>query len=300
VPELTNYLSYLRIQRNLAPNTINSYENDLTRFLSFCFEQLEILGRPRLLGEIDRYLVRDYLAYLTREGYARSSLARNLASIRGFSRHLFEQGLIGQDFALNVQTPKQHKSIPEVLNMDEMYRFLTEHIPGKSPDLQARNQAIFEVLYATGIRLAELIGLDLDDFDRDHEYLSVVGKGSKERIVPLGQYARESVESYCRSHRPHLAGPEERALFVNAQGGRLSARGVQYILKCYCRHLQIHKHISPHTFRHTFATHLLDQGADLRSIQELLGHASLSTTQIYTKVSAAHLKSVYNRAHPRA
>ncbi len=300
MPELTNYLSYLRIQRNLAENTIESYESDLNRFLSFCFQQLDLLAKPCRLKEIDRYLVRDYLAYLTRQGYARSSLARNLASIRGFSRHLFERGLIERDFALNVQTPKQQKSIPEVLNMDEIYRFLTEHIPGKSPDLQGRNQAIFEVLYATGIRLGELVSLDLDDFNRDNEYLSVLGKGSKERIVPLGEYARDSVASYCLTHRPQLANPGEKALFVNAKGSRLSARGVQYILERYSRHLQIHKHISPHTFRHTFATHLLDQGADLRSIQELLGHATLSTTQVYTKVSKAHLKSVYNRAHPRA
>lgn len=300
MPELTNYLGYLRIQRNLADSTINSYENDLKQFLAFSFEQLELLARPCKLAEIDRYLVRDYLAFLTRQGYARSSLARNLASIRGFSRYLFEKGLIEHDFALNVQTPKQKKSIPEILNMDEIYRFLTEHIPGKSPELQARNRAIFEVLYATGIRLAELVSLNMDDVNRDNEYLRVMGKGSKERIVPLGEYARASVETYCLAHRPRLANPEEEALFVNARGGRLSPRGVQYIMECYGRHLQIHKHISPHTFRHTFATHLLDRGADLRSIQELLGHASLSTTQIYTKVSAAHLKSVYNRAHPRA
>lgn len=300
MPELTNYLSFLRIQRNLAESTIDSYENDLRNFLTFSFEQLELLGRPSKLGEIDRYLVRDYLAFLTREGYARSSLARNLASLRGFSRHLYAKGLIDHDFALHIQTPKQQKLIPEILNMDEIYRFLSQHVPGKSPELQARNRAIFEVLYGTGIRLAELVGLDVDDMDSGNEYIRVLGKGNKERIVPLGEYAKTSVETYCNAYRPQLANPEEEALFVNARGSRLSPRGVQYILERYGRHLEIHKHISPHTFRHTFATHLLDHGADLRSIQELLGHASLSTTQIYTKVSTAQLKSVYNRAHPRA
>ncbi|MDI9442356.1 MAG: tyrosine recombinase XerC [Firmicutes bacterium] len=300
MPALTDYLNYLQIQRNLSENTLKSYENDLKHFLDFCWEQLDFLGRPAELREIDRYLVRDYLAFLTRHGYARSSLARNLASIRGFSRYLYEKDLITQDFGLHVQTPKQQKLIPEVLSMDEIFRFLTESVPGKSPALQARNRAIFEMLYGTGIRLAELVGLDLDDLDSGNEYILVFGKGRKERIVPLGEYTRSSVEEYCTVYRPELAEPEERALFVNSRGTRLSPRGVQYILDLYARHLEIHKNISPHTFRHTFATHLLDGGADLRSIQELLGHASLSTTQIYTKVSAAKLKSVYNQAHPRA
>lgn len=300
MPELAAYLSYLQVQRNLAAATLTAYGRDLRMFLEFSFQQLELLQRPQKLAEIDRYLVRDYLAYLTRSGYSRSSLARQLASVRGFSRYLFQKRLVDHDFALNVRTPRQPKTIPHVLNEGEIESFLTEQLPGKSPALQARNQAIFEVLYASGIRLMELVGLDLDDLDTSNQYLRVLGKGSKERIVPLGEHALESLDIYLHTHRLQLTDGEQPALFVNARGGRISPRGVQYILEQYARHLKIHKNVSPHTFRHTFATHLLQQGADLRSIQELLGHASLSTTQIYTKVSSAHLKSVYNRAHPRA
>lgn len=299
--DLKSYLSYLRVQRNLSLATITAYENDLRHFLSFTFEQLDLLGKSQKLEEVDKYLVREYLAFLTREGYERSSLARRLASIRGFSRYLRKQGLIDQDFALNLRTPKQKASIPEVMTMDEIYRYLGDNVPGTSPALQGRNRAIFEVLYGTGIRLAELVGLDVKDLDDTNHYLRVMGKGRKERIVPLGEYALASVHTYCQTHRLHLIrGNGEQALFVNSRGARLTPRGVQYVLEQYTLHLEIHKNISPHTFRHTFATHLLDRGADLRSIQELLGHSSLSTTQIYTKVSTSRLKSVYNQAHPRA
>ncbi len=299
--ELTIYLDYLRIQRNLSSATILAYERDLTDFLNFVWEQLDILGKKQELAQVDKYLVREYLAYMTRAGYARSSLARRLASIRGFSRFLFTEGLVGQDFAISLKTPKQKKAIPEILTMDEILRFLEGNMPGKSPALQGRNRTMFEVLYATGIRVAELVGLDVQDVDDKNQYLSVLGKGSKERIVPLGEYALASLHSYCRSHRLELLGDkEETALFLNSRGGRLSTRGVQYVLEECSLYLEVHKDISPHVFRHTFATHLLDNGADLRAIQELLGHSSLSTTQIYTKVTMGHLRSVYNKSHPRA
>lgn len=299
--ELDSYLAYLRIERNLSPASISSYQRDLQHFLTFTWEQLELLGEQQHLAKINRYLVREYLAFLNREGYARASLARRMASIRGFSRYLFERGLIGEDFALKLKTPKQKSAIPEVMTMQEILRFLGDDAPGESPALKARNKAIFEVLYGTGIRLAELVGLNLGDFDAANRYVKVLGKGNKERIVPVGDYALQSMASYCRTFRPQLLkGRVDTALFLNFRGSRLSARGVQYVLEAYCQFLEIHKNISPHTFRHTFATHLLDHGADLRSIQELLGHSTLSTTQIYTKVSQGHLKSVYNQAHPRA
>lgn len=298
--ELQQYLVYLRVQRNLSPATLDAYERDLTQFLEFVWTQLELLGRPQSLQEVDKYLVREYLTFLNREGYSRSSVARHLASIRGFSRFLYAQGILAHDFARRIATPKQAKTIPEVLTMEEIKLFLDGQMPGRTPELQARNKAIFEVLYASGIRLSELVGLDLDDVDFSHRFLRVLGKGSKERIVPLGEYALASVQSYCNLRPRLLKGKKNPALFLNARGGRITPRGVQYILEECMKELQIHKSISPHTFRHTFATHLLDNGADLRSIQELLGHSSLSTTQVYTKVTRGHLKSVYNRAHPRA
>lgn len=299
--EIKNFLTYLRVQRNLSAATILAYEQDLTHFLTFLWEQLDLLGKPQNLESVDKYLVREYLAYLTREGYARSSLARKLASIRGFSRFLFSQKLIERDFAIALKTPKQKNSIPEVMTMEELMRYLEDAIPGQSPALQSRNRAIFEVLYSTGIRVAELVGLNLADLDVTNQYLRVLGKGSKERVVPMGEYALERLSDYCQNHRKKLMqGRNEEALFVNSKGRRLTTRGVQYVVDQCTAHLEIHKNISPHTFRHTFATHLLNHGADLRSIQELLGHSSLSTTQVYTKVSTSHLKSVYNQAHPRA
>ncbi len=299
--ELQDYLDSLRIGRNLSPATLLAYERDLSDFLAFVLEQLDLLGKPQGMASIDKYLVRDYLAYLTREGKARSTIARRLASIRGFSRFLFRQGIVNSDFAISLKTPKQKKTIPEVMSMDEIARYLETNMPGKSPELQARNQAMFEILYGTGIRLAELVGLDVSDIDARNKYIRVMGKGSKERIVPIGEYALASVGVYINGHRPQLlGGRHEDALFLSARGARLTTRGVQYVLDECSRYLEIHKNISPHVFRHTFATHLLDRGADLRSIQELLGHASLSTTQIYTRVTMGHLKSVYNKAHPRA
>ncbi len=299
--ELAAYLDHLKIGRNLSPATLAAYEGDLGDFLAFVYAQLDYLGKPQNLSFVDKYLVREYLAYLTRKGYARSTIGRKLASIRGFSRFLFTEGLVDQDFAFSLKTPKQKKTIPEVMSMEEIALYLDGNMPGKSPALQGRNSAMFELLYASGIRVAELVGLDVQDIDARNQYIRVMGKGSKERVVPFGEHALARLDSYLDCHRLQLLqGKEERALFLNARGSRLTTRGVQYVLDECSRHLQIHKDISPHVFRHTFATHLLDNGADLRAIQELLGHASLSTTQVYTKVTMGHLKSVYNRAHPRA
>lgn len=299
--ELKEYLDYLLVQRNLSPATVEAYERDLAHFLAFAFEQLELLDRPPTVQEVDKYLVRDYLAFLTRAGYSRSSVARRLASIRGFSRFLFAHGRVARDFALSVGTPKQAKTVPEIMTMEEIRSFLEGRMPGRTEALQARNRAIFELLYATGIRLAELVGLDVADVDPTNHYVRVLGKGRKERIVPVGEYAMACVHNYCQNYRGQLLQNKENpALFLNAAGERITPRGVQYVLEECCKLLAVHKRITPHTFRHTFATHLLDNGADLRSIQELLGHSNLSTTQIYTKVTRSHLKSVYNRAHPRA
>lgn len=299
--ELKLYLDYLRVQRNLSPATLDAYELDLTHFLRFAWEQLEFLGRPQTLAEVDKSLVRDYLAFLSREGYARSSVARRLASIRGFSRFLFSKGMLESDFARSVGTPKQPKNVPETMTMDEVLALLDGNLPGKNEALQARNKAIFELFYATGIRLSELVGLNVEDVDATHRYIRVLGKGRKERVVPVGEYAMASLHTYCASYRKQLLkGKSNPALFLNSSGERLTPRGVQYIVEQCCRVLAIHTKVTPHTFRHTFATHLLDHGADLRSIQELLGHSSLSTTQVYTKVTRSHLKSVYNRTHPRA
>ena len=244
--ELKRYLDYLRIGRNLSPATLLAYERDLSDFLAFVREQLDLLEKPQSLYSVDKYLVREYLTYLTREGYARSTLARRLASIRGFSRFLFTEGLVKQDFAISLKTPKQKNAIPVVMSMEEIACYFQANMPGKSQALQGRNRAMFETLYATGIRVAELVGLDVQDIDARNQYIKVMGKGRKERIVPVGEYALATLDTYLRSHRLDLLqGRKEEALFLNARGHRLTTRGVQYVLDECSLHLQIHKDISP-------------------------------------------------------
>lgn len=290
---LSDYLQYLRVQRNLSENTLKAYERDLSAFLDFVTEFWQLDFR-----EVDRHLIRDYLAALRRRGYKSSSAAQQLAALRSFYQYLTQFGHIKSNPTLAVKVPKQEKRLPQVLNVGEAH-VLLESIDPSTP-LGLRDRAVFELLYAAGIRLSELTALDVDKVDLKFQYVRVFGKGRKERIVPIGEYAVEALSAYLKDGRPQLAKPDETALFVNYRGERLSQRGVQYLLDKHIEKTAIAKNISPHSLRHSFATHLLDAGADLRVVQELLGHVSLSTTQVYTRISQSKLKSVYNKAHPRA
>jgi len=290
---LSDYLQYLRVQRNLSENTLKAYERDLSAFLDFVTEFWQLDFR-----EVDRHLIRDYLAALRRRGYKSSSAAQQLAALRSFYQYLTQFGHIKSNPTLAVKVPKQEKRLPQVLSVGEAH-VLLESIDPSTP-LGLRDRAVFELLYAAGIRLSELTALDVDKVDLKFQYVRVFGKGHKERIVPIGEYAVEALSAYLKDGRPQLAKPDETALFVNYRGERLSQRGVQYLLDKHIEKTAIAKNISPHSLRHSFATHLLDAGADLRVVQELLGHVSLSTTQVYTRISQSKLKSVYNKAHPRA
>lgn len=290
---LSDYLQYLRVQRNLSENTLKAYERDLSAFLEFVTEFWQLDFR-----EVDRHLIRDYLAALRRRGYKSSSAAQQLAALRSFYQYLTQFGHIKSNPTLAVKVPKQEKRLPQVLSVGEAH-VLLESIDPSTP-LGLRDRAVFELLYAAGIRLSELTALDVDKVDLKFQYVRVFGKGRKERIVPIGEYAVEALSAYLKDGRPQLAKPDETALFVNYRGERLSQRGVQYLLDKHIERTAIAKNISPHSLRHSFATHLLDAGADLRVVQELLGHVSLSTTQVYTRISQSKLKSVYNKAHPRA
>ncbi|HHT37268.1 MAG: tyrosine recombinase XerC [Candidatus Wallacebacter cryptica] len=290
---LSDYLQYLRVQRNLSENTLKAYERDLSAFLDFVTEFWQLDFR-----EVDRHLIRDYLAALRRRGYKSSSAAQQLAALRSFYQYLTQFGHIKSNPTLAVKVPKQEKRLPQVLSVGEAH-VLLESIDPSTP-LGLRDRAVFELLYAAGIRLSELTALDVDKVDLKFQYVRVFGKGRKERIVPIGEYAVEALSAYLKDGRPQLAKPDETALFVNYRGERLSQRGVQYLLDKHIEKTAIAKNISPHSLRHSFATHLLDAGADLRVVQELLGHVSLSTTQVYTRISQSKLKSVYNKAHPRA
>ena len=282
------FLQYLAAERGASPHTIRSYRADLHDCVGF----LERRGLGTLV-DADARVVRGYLADLHDRGLARTSIARRLATLRSFFRFLIRRGRVRVNPAREVRTPSLPGRLPAHLPIDQS-QALFRHPPGDEV-ADRRDRAILEVLYATGVRVAELAGLDLEDTDLGEGSVRVLGKGRKERIVPLGSKAVDAVRAYL-GEREGSRGP----LFRNARGGRLTVRSLHRIVRARARAAGLAGRVTPHTLRHTFATHLLDAGADLRLIQELLGHARLATTQRYTHVSADRLAKVYDAAHPRA
>jgi integrase/recombinase XerC len=283
------FLRHLEQERNVSPHTLRAYRNDLSQFHTYLVLQLSESVRPE---EVDHVLVRGFLASLHDQGLRKVSSARKLASLRTFFRFLVREGRLKTSPARPLFSPKLEKKIPSHLGEDEIARFLD--VPGEGAAV-LRNRALLELLYATGIRCSELVGLDQENLDMESKLVRVLGKGRKERVVPFGERAREALFLYFGPLRGDR-GP----VFRNGRGGRLSDRSVRSIVAQRVKALAIERRVSPHTLRHSFATHLLERGADLRAIQELLGHASLSTTQRYTHVDARHLVEVYKKAHPRA
>ena len=300
---VTEFLTYISTERGLAPNTVSAYRRDLETWLDYC-------RRSKVdPAEADGQDVTDFLASL-REGrppaskpLASSSVARMLVALRSLYRFLVREDYLTGDPTGTIGSPKQPKSLPKAIRLDEV-----ESLLGAPADdlLGRRDRAILETLYGAGLRISELVGLDVDDVDLDASTVLVrAGKGSKSRRVPLGSMAIKAVGAYTTQSRPPLVararGPAGRgALFLNARGGRLSRQGCWKILKTYARRAALSDRVSPHTLRHSFATHMLDAGADIRVVQELLGHASLATTQVYTLVSDSRLREVYLTSHPRA
>ncbi|MBU1487825.1 tyrosine recombinase XerC [bacterium] len=295
---LKSFLDYLEIEKNYSTNTLRSYENDLKKFEEFLKKETsERVGLEK--GEIDRFLIRKYLAYLRESGLEKKTISRRLSTLRSFFRFLIREGEIKDNPALLISAPKMEQRLPSHLNLPEINELIA--LPDEKKLLGLRDRAILEVLYGCGLRVSELIGLSLSNIDILLESLMVLGKGRKERIVPIGSYAKAALREYLEKRsRLIKAGEREEALFLNNRGRRLTTRGVEFIINRYVHRLSVVKKVSPHTLRHTFATHLLDGGADLRAVQELLGHKLLSTTQIYTHVTTERLKKVYDRAHPRA
>ncbi len=297
---IERYLEYLSIERNVSLHTLRSYRNDLYGFEAFFRENKLALASDSVVdvGKIDHVMVRAYLGSLYRKN-RKSSMARKVASIRSFFKFLVREQVIPLNPALLVKTPKQEKSIPAVLSVDDVFRLVES--PENASANEIRDRAILETLYSSGLRVGELVGLDLDGIDLDLAVVRIVGKGRKERIVPLGSKAAAALKSYLGERgRLQRGDGKEKALFLNVRGGRLTARSVARIVEKYAKRCGLSKQISPHSLRHTFATHLLDGGADLRGIQELLGHVSLSTTQKYTHVGMDRLIDIYDRAHPRS
>lgn len=288
--ELAQFITYLATERNVSPHTLAAYRADLEQFRAFVSREK---GEGVAVEAVDHLLIRRYLAYLHTD-HAKSSIGRKLASIRAFFRFLLRTGRAAKNPAELVSTPKREKKIPFHLNIDEV-TVLVE-APREENLLSLRDRVILETLYSCGIRVSELTGLDVGDLDLEGGVVKVLGKGGKERIVPVGRQAREAVTAYLAARNDP---PYDAPLLVNARGGRLTRRSVARIVDKYILRLAAMKKVSPHTLRHTFATHMLEGGADLRAIQELLGHASLSTTQKYTHVSIDRLMEVYDKAHPR-
>jgi integrase/recombinase XerC len=318
--ELADFLEHLRLNENASAHTVRAYDSDLSQFLTFLSTRA---GRPRAeltVGDFDYANVREFLADLSRRGNTRSSAARKLAAIRTFARYLRREGLLDGDPAALVGTPRREQRLPAHLGEAEMTALL--EMPDASLPLGRRDRAILELFYASGLRLSELVGLDLDDVNLGGRMVRVLGKGGKERIVPFNRSTEAALRAWLRDREafvpadtePRIASREPRAtgrkpritrqtkppLFLNYQGGRLSTRSVDRLVRKYVAACSTRFGISPHALRHSFATHLLERGADLRAIQELLGHARLSTTQRYTHLNAAQLLETYKKAHPKA
>ncbi|MFA6170029.1 MAG: tyrosine recombinase XerC [Candidatus Margulisiibacteriota bacterium] len=285
--EIDFYTNHLKTERNYSPHTISNYRRDLFFLTGFFKER-----------KVNRLSAREYLVQLEKNGFSKRSIARKLSAARSFFRFLMREKMAEVNPFDNLLTPKIPKKLPNFLYPEELARLLKAP---KSDPLGRRDLAILEILYSSGIRVTELAGLNLNELDLTEGEIRVFGKGSKERIVLFGSHAVTAVKDYLRTARPELlTGQKSAAVFIGRRGTRLTTRQIERLIKNYAKKSGIVKKVTPHTLRHSFATHLLDGGADLRMVQELLGHVSLSTTQVYTHVTKERLKKVYESSHPRA
>jgi integrase/recombinase XerD len=299
--EAERYLDHLAVERGLSEHTLSAYRRDLRRYVAFLARRG--LHEP---GDIEEATVRSFVASLSASThgpddapYRATSVARTLSAVRSFHRFLLREGITDRDPAVGVPQPRLPRSLPRPLPVEDVRRLL--EAPDEGSPTGLRDRAILELLYGSGLRISELTGLDVDDLDLEEKSVRVLGKGGKEREVPLGSFGRDSVGAYLTRGRPALASAATRgAVFLNARGGRLSRQSCARLLGHYVRRAGIERRVTLHTLRHSFATHLLEGGADVRVVQELLGHASVATTQIYTLVTARHLREVYEESHPRA
>ncbi len=288
------YVNYIRSERDLSENTLIAYSSDIINFIDY----IESAGIKKV-QDVDYLLIRRYLVVLSEQGFKRRTICRKLTCLRSFFNFLLHKVIIEISPVARISSPKMEKRLPNFLHIPEIEELL-DCIDTSDP-FSTRDKAIIETLYSTGIRVSELVGMDIDDINMNVGFIWVLGKGGKERITPIGQMAIDAISLYLQKSRPTLENHErEKALFLNRFGTRISARSIRRRVREYGKKACISKNISPHIFRHSFATHLLDAGADLRTIQELLGHVDISTTQVYTHLTRARLTEVYQKAHPRA
>ncbi|WP_268913120.1 site-specific tyrosine recombinase XerD [Lentilactobacillus sp. SPB1-3] len=289
-----DYLHYLQVERGLSDNTINSYRQDLTEAVNF------FALNKNQIAEIDQYDVLNLLEELQKQKKSRNTIIHMVSSLRKFFVYLYQFNQITSDPMAKIDAPKQAKTLPDVLSVDEVNSLL--ETPDVTKKLGLRDRAILEVLYATGLRVSELINLKLVDLHLPMNLIQTLGKGNKERIIPISDIAKEWLERYLNDVRPDLLRDKTNtsSIFLNAHGHQLTRQAIWQMIKKYAKLAGIEHHVTVHTLRHSFATHLLENGADLRIVQELLGHSDISTTQIYTHVSKKHLAKVYEQYHPRS
>lgn len=291
---LKDFISYLSVERGLAVNTLESYQRDLVKYLNYLKKQ-----RLDRFEDASRKIISQFLMEEKEKGLSPATLTRNLASIRSFYNFLLQEQIVQRNPAAETESPRREKKLPQVLSFQDVELLLEQ--PKTGNPIGLRDKAMLELLYATGIRVSELVALSINNINMKTGFLRCEGKGSKERMIPLGSMALFSLQEYLQFGRPKLLKIiNEKAFFLNQHGSRLTRQGFWKIFKKYALKAKISKEITPHTLRHSFATHLLENGADLRSVQEMLGHADISTTQIYTQITKRKIKEIYNQTHPRA
>lgn len=298
--DIDRFLNYLTVEKGFSQNTISAYHNDLSQMADFAHDEAGNKGLPPSWEGFGRQGVLSYQLNLKERGYTDTTRARKMAAANSFFSFMKDEGRLKDDPTEGVVSTRVGRSLPKPITINQVQKLLAQPDKINTPEAK-RDKAILELLYASGMRVSELVSLNLDDIDLEGGYVRCFGKGHKERMIPIYQQAAVCVQNYLKNTRPHLVHTEaEKALFVNHRGDRLTRQGLWQILKGYAKDAGLDSEVTPHTLRHSFATHMLNGGADLRSVQELLGHANISTTQVYTHLTDEHIRSTYDKSHPRA
>ena len=298
--DIDSFLSYLTVEKGFSENTVVAYRNDLYQLASFVEEEAAKRSLAPSWADFSRQGMLSYLLNLNERGYVATTKARKVAAAKSFFKFMVAEGNIKDDPTQNIGSPKMGKSLPKPISVSQAMLLLEQPAKLSTPEAK-RDRAMLELLYASGMRVSELVSLNLGDINIDSGDVRCFGKGHKERIIPIAPRAVLTIKEYLQEGRPHLARADtEQALFLNARGDRLTRQGLWQIIKGYAKSAELDAEITPHTLRHSFATHMLNGGADLRSVQELLGHANISTTQVYTHLTTEHIRRIYEKSHPRA
>ena len=298
--DIERFLTYLFVEKGFSDNTLAAYRNDLSQLASFAEEDATRRGLIPSWANFSRQGMLSYLLSFNERSYAATTKARKVAAAKSFFKFMVAEGSLKDNPTENVGSPIVGRSLPKPISISQGRRLLEQPTKLSAPEAK-RDRAMLELLYASGMRVSELVSLNLGDVDTDGGFVRCFGKGHKERLIPIYRQAALAVEEFVREDRPHLArNDEEKALFLNRRGERLTRQGFWQILKGYAKSAELGEEITPHTLRHSFATHMLSGGADLRSVQELLGHANISTTQVYTHLTTEHVRRTYEKSHPRA